>query len=247
MTSEFIFMTSVQSIQLTGRRAASLAELHAGISEVDGSSIYHHTHRFYRSHSFLGETPLSDFAFWVGGALQEAAVAEQIAAMDLRDFTSLRALRNALLAALEPLREQPERWNRRAPPGLLFHFCRSVSLILPTGWSARNLEAFIGALENIDTGSLYYHLLEAPLRLESDNTDRNDFSSWLEHSLDRKDLADSIRALNPYRGDLETIRKDILEILRPGTVRRAMRNVLDRQDPPSEVVSSWLRRWRRND
>jgi len=246
MTPEFVFMTSVQSIQLTGLRAASLADLYSGLSEVDGSSIYHHTHRFYRTHSFLGETPLSDFAFWIGGALQEAAVAEQIASLDLRDFPTLRALRNALLAALEPLREQPNRWNRRVPPGLVFHFCRSVSLILPAGWTARNLEGFTEALERIDTGSLYYHLIEAPLRLESDNSDRNDFSSWLEHALDRKDLADSVKALNPYRGDLETMRKDLLAILKPGSARQALQNVLDRQEPASEVVSSWFRRWRRD-
>jgi hypothetical protein len=244
MAPDFIFMTSVQSVQLTGLRAASAAELHAGLSEVDGSSVYHHTHRFYRTHSFLGETPLSDIAFWVGESLQENAAAESIASLDLRDFPTLRDLRNTLLAALATLRDPPDRWNRRVPPGLEFHFCRSVSLILPTGRRAGNLEEFAEAIENVDASCLYFHMIEAPLHLESDKPGRNDFSYWLETSLGRKDLADAVEALNPYRGDLEMLRKDLLALLKPGSLRRAVRNVLDRQEPASEVVASWFRRWR---
>jgi hypothetical protein len=244
MAGPFRFMTSVQAVQLTGVRAASLAELYAGMQGVDGSSIYHHTHRFYRAHSFLGETPLSDFALWVGESLQEAAVAEEMAALDLRDFTSIRELRTALLAKIESVREVPERWSRRVPAGLEFHFCRSVSLILPTGIKARNLEEFVDALERVDTASLYHHLIEAPLHADGGRAYRNEFSEWLAGTLAQRDLAEAVVALDPYRRDLEGLRRDLIAIFRPRRVRRTITKVLSRHKPVSGVVSEWFKRWR---
>ncbi len=244
MPDVFRFMTSVQAVQLTGVRAANLAELHAGLQQVDGSSIYHHTHRFYRVHSFLGGTPLSDFALWVGENLKEAAVAEQMAALDLRDFKSIRDLRSALIASLETLRETPDRWQRRVPPGLEFHFCRSVSLILPTGLSARNLEQFVDALQRVDTTSLYHHLIEAPLHVDAEREYRNEFSEWLAVSLGERTLADAVAAIDPYRRDLEGLRRDLLAIFRPRRIRRLIASVVGRQEPASGVVASWLKRWR---
>jgi hypothetical protein len=240
----FVFMTSVQSVQLTGRRAASLRELHEGLEAVDGSSIYHHTHRFYRAHSFLGPTPLSDFALWVGGNLREEVVAEGLAALDLRDYATVRDLRNALLGAAAVLRGVPDRWDRRVPPGLEFHFCRSVSLILPAGEEAYDLEDLTSALARVDTACLYHHLIEAPLHLEPGRKHRNDLSEWLDSSLGREDLARAVAALDPYRGDLEQLREDLLETLKPSRLRRIARRVLDKQGPAPGPVSAWVRRLR---
>jgi hypothetical protein len=244
MPAAFQFMTSVQAVQLTGIRAANLAELSAGLTEVDGSAIYHHTHRFYRAHSFLGDTPLSDFAFWVGENLNEAAISECMAAVDPRDFTTIRELRNALLAVIEPMRATPERWERRVPPGLEFHFCRSVSLILPTGLVARNIEEFADALERVDTTCLYHHLIEAPLHQDGERLYRNDFSGWLAGALGETKLADAVATLNPYRKDLEGLRHDLVVLFRPKRVRRMLASVVARQEPVSGLVGAWLRRWR---
>lgn len=244
MNPEFVFMTSVQAVQGTGVRARSLQQLAAGLEKVDGSSIYHHTYRFYRAHSFLGNTPLSDFAFWVGEDLREGEAAERMESLDLRDYHSIRELRNALLAALDPLREDEERWTRKVPPGLEFHFQRSVSLVFSTGRVARNLEQFTRALEEVDTGSLYFHLIEAPLHLDSENPARNDFSAWLDTGAGRPDLARAVEALDPYRGDLEELRGDLLERLGSSRLRRAIRNVLGRWDERSGGTSAWFHRRR---
>jgi hypothetical protein len=244
MADVFGFMTSVEAVQLTGIRANSLAGLYGGMQQVDGSSIYHHTHRFYRAHSFLGGTPLSDFAFWVGENLKEAALAERMAALDPRDFPTIRELRTALLAIVETLKDAPDRWQRGVPPGLEFHFCRSVSLILPTGFKARNLEEFAFALERVDTTSLYYHLIEAPLHLNAEREYRNDFSEWLANQLGLGALAVAVADLNPYRHDLEGLRRDLLDLCRPRRVRRILASVVRRQAPVSGVVAAWFKRWR---
>lgn len=245
----FVFMTSVQAVQLTGLRASSLSELHAGLTQVDGSSVYHHTHRFYRSHSHLSDTSFSDFAFWAGQNLKEEAVAERLATLDLRDYSTLRDLRQAILDVLESSRNQANHWDRRVPPGLEFHFCRSTSLLLPTGYQASNLEEFLHALERIDTSCLYYHLIEAPLHLEADRPYRNDFSEWLSRLPGLREKADAIAGLDPYRWDLEELRKRLLALFRPGRLKSAVERLLEREDPsPSGgVVASWVRRWRKGD
>jgi hypothetical protein len=244
MVTPFRFMTSVQAVQLTGVRAANLAELSVALTDVDGSSIYHHTHRFYRAHSFLGDTPLSDFAFWVGENLNEAAVSERIAAVDPRDYATIRDLRNAILVAIEPMRELTDRWERRVPPGLEFHFCRSVSLLLPTGLVAHNIEEFVEALEQVDTSSLYHHLIEAPLHLDAERPYRNDFSGWLAADLGERALAEGVATLDPYRKDLEGLREDLLLLFRPRRVRRKIAAVIARQGPVTGVIGAWLKRWR---
>ncbi len=243
----FVFMTSVQSVQLTGIRAASLSELYEGLKEVDGSSIYHHTHRFYRFHSFLSDTSFSDFAFWVGQNLKEETAAERMGSLDLRDYATIRSLRETLLTTLDPLRNMPDRWDRRVPPGLEFHFCRSTSLVMPTGYHAENLEQFIHALERVDTSCIYYHLIEAPLHLESSPRYRNDFSEWLANLPGLEEKAQAIAELNPYRWNLEELRERLVALFRRNRLRGTVNRLLDRMEPSphSGTVSSWFRRWRK--
>jgi hypothetical protein len=243
----FRFMTSVEAVQLTGRRAASLMELYLGLKEVDGACLYHHTHRFYRAHSFLGHSDRSDFALWVGQNLREEAVAESLGSLDLRDYRTLESLRQALLAVLEPFMSDGERWIRRVPPGLEFHFCRSVSLVLDTGYVARDLEEFERALERVDVACLHHHLIEAPLH--SQDTERrypNDFSEWLA-DLGSDAQARAVAELDPYQGNLEIVRESVLRVLRGGRLNVLAQRVADRlpREPAGEAAADWLRRWRR--
>lgn len=242
----FHFMTSVEAVQLTGRRAASLMELYLGLKEVDGACLYHHTHRFYRAHSFLGPSDRSDFALWVGQNLREETVAESLGSLDLRDYRTLESLRQALLAVLEPWISAGDRWIRRVPPGLEFHFCRSVSLVLHTGHQARNLEEFEQALERVDVSCLHYHLIEAPLHSYGvEKRYPNDLSEWLADA-GLEVQARAVAEVDPYQGDLGSVRDQILRAVQGGRLRVLAERVVDRlpRDPAGEAAAEWLRRWR---
>ena len=243
----FTFKTSIESTQLTGRKAANLAELKAGLEQADGPTLYHHTHRFYRTHSFLGAWNRSDFGWWAGDHLKEEALAERMAALDTRDYPTLAALQQALLKTLEPLEGDPDRWTRRVPPGMEFHFCRSVSLVLPTGHRVRNLEEFLQALVHIDLASLYYHLIEAPLHYHgAPRPFANDFSNWL-FELGLTGEAQALADLNPYSGDLEDLRGRVISLFRRDRLKAALRRVVDRvgRENAGEPAAQWLRRWHR--
>jgi len=248
MTSPFVFMTSVEAVQLTGRRAASLLELYIHLKEADGASLYHHTHRFYRSHSFLGSSDRSDFALWAANNLKEEAVAERMGTLDLRDYRTLEEVREALLACMEPLMEDKERWARKVPPGLEFHFCKSVSLVLPVGHEAHNLEEFLHSLERVDVSCLYYHLIEAPHHyFGPERRFNNDFSQWLFEALGLEEKARALALVDPYRSDLEALREDILSLFGHNLLKAAARKVVERvaRNPSGEAAAEWLKRWRK--
>lgn len=207
----FVFYTERRLVALTGLRARNLDDLLRRLREVPGSSVFYHTHHMYLAHHF--ETPqfTNDFAMWAGEALQEDSLAEKLAAIDLLAFTSIRDLREAILATIEREVTSERRRLRECPPNDDFFFCRSQSFIMPTGLTAHDTQEFFAVLPGVSTGSLFFHFFEARLRL---GRPTNDFSQWLQ-GRGEEDLAQAIDALDPYRNTLDEFR-DSLIALRPG-------------------------------
>jgi len=206
--STFEFYTERRLIQLTGISARNLSELLAGLERVGGSSIFYHTHHQYLAHHF--EKPLfyNDFALWISEALQLDVLAEQLAAIDLLSFSSIRALREEIIAKIRGyLAENPDN-GRTAPPGDEFYFSRSKSFVLPTGNIAQDPADFFRRLPQVTNESLFYHFFEARLRLER-NT--NDFSRWLADR-GETELAREIDSLDPYLRSLDELKADIIEL-----------------------------------
>ena len=57
MAEVFEFCSSAKLVELTGRRARNVEELAAGIRELDGSVLFHHTHHFLLQHQYLLPEP----------------------------------------------------------------------------------------------------------------------------------------------------------------------------------------------
>ena len=205
----FEFFTCFNSVQLTGKEATNLQELAKGIETVSGASIFYHTHLYLMKHHFSTKSYGNDFSHWVMDALQEDILAERLANIDIREFKDIRSLRETLLRVIQDhLTTQPP--LRVAPGGEAFHFCDAITFYLPTGIIAENLEEFRETLTKVGTPSIYYHFFDARLRLEQ-NTD--DFSFWIEHSLNEPALAKQIRNLDPYRYRLDDLKEKILTLV----------------------------------
>ncbi|HYM09778.1 MAG TPA: DUF5752 family protein [Bryobacterales bacterium] len=204
----FVFCTACRLVELTGLRAKSLAELASILRQVPGSSIFYHTHYQYLSHHF--EKPLfhNDFSLWVGQALQEARLAEELAAIDLLSFTSLRQLREALIATIERHIETSGHPPRECPPGNELHLCKSRSFIMPTGATAAAAADFFAKVPGLTNSSLYFHFFEARLRLERPT---NDFSAWLSAAGHEK-IARAIDRLDPYVLTLDELKMEIVKV-----------------------------------
>lgn len=207
----FRFYTRLHLTELTGLRASTLVQLLKLLKVVPGSCIYHHTHRFLQQHQYLSPEPPNDFAYWATEILGEDELGERLASIDTVQFPNIRALREKIIQTIEDyLRSNPLAKLKFAKENEEFHFIKSISFILPTKFVAHDLKEFVETLKKITIDSIYFHIFEARLRLEK-NT--NDFSYWIETSLQNKELANKINRLDPYTHTLEDLRNTIIRII----------------------------------
>ena len=205
----FYFYTSSNLVELTGEKANTLEELIGLLKRCSGSAIFYHVFQSYRERHFAIEKYHSDFAQWISNSLDEEALAERLGSLDVRDFTTIRGLREAMLQIIEDyLHKYPQSLDRQGKTP--FFFCQSVSVVMPTKHIARGLEDFCRIIENIGIRSIHYHLIEARLRL---GIHTNDFSHWLRDGLRKERLAQRIEGIDIYLHTLEEIRKMILHYI----------------------------------
>ena len=204
----FRFHTERRLVVLTGRRAKNIRELSQHITEVSGSSIFYHTHYLYLIHHFEKPRFYNDFANWVSQALQEERLAERLAAVDLLSITSIREIREELLAVIRQHVESGADRRQDCPPGDQFHFCEAKSFIMPTGLVANNVPELFTQIEQVSASCLHFHFFEARLRLDNAT---NDFSQWLKIHGEEK-LARKIDNLNPYAMTLDELKGEIVKL-----------------------------------
>lgn len=205
-TEPFRFFTERRLVELTGLTARNLQEVVDVLRDVSGSSVFYHTHHGFLSHHFEKPVVYNDFAAWVSEALQEDALAEKLGAIDLLAFTTIRQLREAILSLMETHLRTAGGRSRECPPGDEFNFCKSKSFIMPTGIVARDVPEFLAKLQTITNISLYFHFLEARLRL---GRPTNDFSQWLS-GRGQSRLAKAIDQLDPYSSTLDELKEEII-------------------------------------
>jgi hypothetical protein len=207
-TEPFHFYTERRLVQLTERTAHTLPDLLSVLRDIPGSCIFYHTHHMFLSHHFEKPVVYNDFSNWVSEALQEDALAERLAAVDLMAFTAIRPLRDAIVSMIGAHVKSNGGRVRECPPGDEFHFCKSKSFIMPTGVVATDVADFFGKLRGITNVSLYFHFLEARLRLERRT---NDFSQWLQWR-GEVELAAAVDRLDPYAVTLDELKAQIVEL-----------------------------------
>lgn len=207
----FAFYTRLHLTELTGVKASNLMELLEGLKSVEGGCIYHHTHRFLEQHIYATPQHPNDFAYWVTEVLGEEELGEKLASIDTVSFRTIRSLRERLISTIEDyIENNPKSKLKFANSGQEFHFIKSISFILPTGYKAYTFKEFVEILSKISLDSIYFHMFEARLRLKKGT---NDFSFWIEKYLGDKELADKISKLDPYTYTLEGIRETIVNLI----------------------------------
>jgi hypothetical protein len=205
----FYFNSAEHLLRIEQQRAATLGELLAGVKDCSEDSIFQHTFRTLQEHHFIQEGYSNDFAHWAFFACNENELAERLAAVDIREFVSVQALRARVVQTLEDfLDSHPQARERTAIEP--FYFCSSSTVVLPTSLVARNLQEFVDALETISIHSLYYHFIEARMRLKLIS---NDFSIWLEHEVGLGRAAELVNRIDIYTLTLQGVRNRILRIV----------------------------------
>lgn len=205
----FEFATSSYLTRIGNQSAGTLAELLVGLEQCSDASIFHHTFQTLSSHHFLTEGFSNDFAQWVLSATNRNDLAEQLAALDIRDYMSIAAVRSDLCRVVRDFcAAQPQFANQSALER--FYFCESVEVTVPLGRSARTLDEFHEGLEHISHAGFYFHFISSRLRLQLRT---NDFSRWLCDSLGLRTLADSVNRIDIYTNTLDSARAKMLRLI----------------------------------
>ncbi len=208
----FRFFTALVLQEATGLRAATLPQLLRLLRDVPDGCIYHHTHHFLLQHHYLTPEPTNDFAYWTSRVLGEEALGELLASIDTIRYDSLQKLRQALIQTVEGyLQRSPLARFKFASEGEEFFFVKSIHVIVPTSFTASNLQEFAEALAHVSRHSLYHHIFDARLRL---GHSMNDFSLWFEQELGEHELAKEVVSLDPYAYTLEALRSILLDLIR---------------------------------
>jgi hypothetical protein len=207
--SPFHFNSAAYLLRIERERASTLGELLEALRICPEDSIFQHTFRTLQEHHFIQEGYSNDFAHWANNDCREMGLAEQLAGVDIRAFTSVSDLRERLIQIVgEYLKQNPLAADRQVLKP--FYFCSSDTVVIPTPFAAHNLKEFLNGLKQVSVHSIHHHFIEARLRLKLQS---NDFSQWLEQAMDLGNIAARLNRIDIYTSTLEGVRLQIAQIL----------------------------------
>jgi len=207
--SPFYFNSAAHLLRIGREKATTLTELLEAIRTCAESSIFQHTFQTLAEHHFISGGFSNDFSHWAFASCNEVELAERLAAIDVREFTSIAALRERLIHIIETyLQKNPRAATRLAMEP--FYLMASDLVVVPTPYVARNLEEFADGLRKVSIHAIYYHFIDARLRLKLNS---NDFSVWLEKELDLPQAANKVNRIDIYTSTLEDVRRGILKVI----------------------------------
>jgi len=205
----FYFNTSESLMRIGRQKATNVSELWQALQTCPDDSIFQHTFRTLQEHHFIRQGFSNDFAYWCLFACNEPVLAEQLASVDVREFTEIEGLRLRMVGILDDfVRQHPQSGNKFASEP--FYFCASSSVVLPTQFAPDTLPGFVDGLRYVSIHSIHHHFIEARLRLHRMS---NDFSNWLEQEVGLRQVAESIERIDIYTNTMEGVRQQIANIV----------------------------------
>jgi hypothetical protein len=211
---EFVFQQGIYLVELTGKKARNLPEFLEVIKTIDAASLFYHLYHSLLEYHFVLPEYYNNFAYWLHSVLHEEALAEKVAALHVFEYFDIEELRKELIDVIEGHLSGQEEIFAARNETQAFHFRKSISVVLPTKYSAKDLPEFLECLKKVDPGIVFYHFFESRLRLGQEKGKyKDDFSMWIADSLGLTELADRIARLDPYGYTLEGIRRELIRLI----------------------------------
>jgi hypothetical protein len=205
----FEFVAASYLVRIRPERAWTIGELAQNLSKVSDASIFYHTFQSLESHHYTLFS--NDFAQWVTASCNEAVLAEELAAIDLRDINSIEELRHSLVSAVEHyLSSNPQVADR--PAYQPFYFCEAIEVIVSLDSQAYTLQELAAGIRQLSLHTLHHYFITSRLR---EPLQINDFSHWIGDDLELPELAAKLNGIDFYMNTLDGVRKEILQTIEP--------------------------------
>src|SRR5580700_6646954 len=144
----FYFNTSEHLLRIGRQKATTLSELLEALQTCPDDSIFQHTFRTLQEHHFIRQGFSNDFAHWSLSVCSEPVLSEQLASVDVREFTAIEGLRARMVEIVDEFLEKHPRSGSHAAPEP-FYFCASDIVVLPTTFVADSLTGFLDGLNQV--------------------------------------------------------------------------------------------------
>ncbi|HKW89883.1 MAG TPA: DUF5752 family protein [Candidatus Acidoferrales bacterium] len=209
----FQFVVASYLTRICREKAAGLSEFAGQLHSCSEASVFFHTFQSLERQHYTSFS--NDFAQWVLAGCNEAPLAEQLTAIDIRDCTSIGELRNSLTAQVDGyLRVNPAAAGRIAFEP--FYFCEAFEYSVPWGEQALTLADLEEGIRHMSLQTLHYHFINSRLRLRLQT---NDFSHWIRNSLELPELANHVDRIDIYVNTLDGLRERLIETIHPWTIK----------------------------
>src|ERR1700756_4119652 len=110
----FYFNTSEHLLRIGRQKATTLSELFDALQTCPDDSIFQHTFRTLQEHHFIRQGFSNDFAHWCLFACNEPALAEQLASVDVREYTAIEGLRRRMVGIVDEFLQSHPRSGLRS-------------------------------------------------------------------------------------------------------------------------------------
>lgn len=205
----FYFDASAHLLRITRLKANTLSEFLDALRECPDDAIFQHAFRTLQEHHFILEGFSNDFAHWALSDCNEPSLAERLASVDVREFTSVAELRERFVQIVDNyLQRNPGVGSRMAEE--TFYFCAADIVVLPTSFVAHTMHEFVEGVRHVSLHSIHHHFIEARLRIKLMS---NDFSQWLHEDVGLTETARALNRIDIYTGTLEDVRGQIVQIV----------------------------------
>src|SRR3954453_6658555 len=97
----FVFNSASHLLRIGTERATNLSELLEAVRVCPDASIFQHMFQTLAEHHYIREGFSNDFAHWAFFSCNETGLAERLSGVDVREFTSIRALRERIIQIVE--------------------------------------------------------------------------------------------------------------------------------------------------
>jgi hypothetical protein len=205
----FQFFTVAHVTRIGEQKANTVRDLVMGVERCSDESIYHHMVEALGSEEDLAGRASNDFAKWAHGPANCGGLAELLAALDERYYTSIEEMRSDLRTTVSDyIAANPECADELASSP--FCFCEGLELNVPLNLTANTLKELGRSIESMSNESFYLHFVVSEARLDQQS---NDFSIWLSENLGLDELARKINEIDLTENTLEEAKEKVLQLI----------------------------------
>jgi len=207
--SPFPFLSIARLTRIGNEVVETLQDLHGGLVRCSDASLFFHFVQSPRTSRAMSDGAANDLSRWILDSAHCPELAEQLGAVDLRDYEAMADLRAEVRRMVgDYCVEHPTMAHQ--PAASRFWFCELTEVAAASGVTATSLATWLDGVQQTSHATFAFHFVSSRLRL---GLRTNDFSSWIDHELGLSDLAARVHEIDVSTQPIDRVRSEVLALV----------------------------------